>query len=272
MEHEVIFDRIRKEFCMLFSFKPHGEALEVITPLCTITDKFVSVFVLKRGNDLIVTDGGWIADNIYDQPEYEKDDKATIDLISNQYKEHFQVTISHAADRHDHYYKKTQKIELLSACVFDVASYVQAAVNTQSVAYREQKEKHQRDRFTGDANKFLRNTYRSAFKSRYKLTESVMLDAVIEIGDKIHLFEYISGSNKGYFDDDVRKATVNFQLSQSIGKNMQIGNRIALVNDQSTGYAFGYDSILIEHLEKFTTRACMKRTEIGILTSIIKPE
>ena len=138
MNHKQTYEAIKKDFCHLFQFKAHGDTLELITPLVTITDKFVSVFVTQRGDKLIITDGGWIHQNIYDNPT-ESDDREIILIALEQYKEyyHIQQTIGNG---HKMYFRSIIKSELLSAAVFDVANFIVGVVNSYSLDYREKKE------------------------------------------------------------------------------------------------------------------------------------
>ena len=60
-----IFTDVRDSFSTLWQFKERGTALEVITPYATTSAKFVSVFISKQGEEFIVSDGGWIEEQVY---------------------------------------------------------------------------------------------------------------------------------------------------------------------------------------------------------------
>ena len=61
-----LFERIKKAYDSLWRVRVLGESLEIVTPMVTANDFFVTVFVTKRGGEYIVTDGGWISSGNYD--------------------------------------------------------------------------------------------------------------------------------------------------------------------------------------------------------------
>ena len=62
---EDIFDIIKETFNSLWSVKKYGKTIEIVTPLFTTNDCFVSVFLTEREGYYIITDGGWISENYY---------------------------------------------------------------------------------------------------------------------------------------------------------------------------------------------------------------
>ena len=64
-----LFNDIIKAFSSLWSFKKRGNSIEIVTPVSTTNDVFVSVFLTMRGDEYIVTDGGWIDAGVYDIDE-----------------------------------------------------------------------------------------------------------------------------------------------------------------------------------------------------------
>lgn len=62
---EDIFDIIKETFNSLWSVKKYGKTIEIVTPLFTTNDCFVSIFVTERNGRYIVTDGCGISDSYY---------------------------------------------------------------------------------------------------------------------------------------------------------------------------------------------------------------
>ena len=56
-------------YSSLWSFKKRGNSIEIVTPVSTTNDVFVSVFLTMRGDEYVVTDGGWIDAGVYDIDE-----------------------------------------------------------------------------------------------------------------------------------------------------------------------------------------------------------
>lgn len=65
---ELIQDIINT-FSALWQVKCVGESYEIITPVPTSNDMFVSVFLTFRGDEYIMTDAGWLDSGVYDIDE-----------------------------------------------------------------------------------------------------------------------------------------------------------------------------------------------------------
>ena len=268
MEHNAIFDIIKKEFCSLFAFKSHGETLEVITPLATLTDKFISVFITHRGNDIIITDGGWITDNIYDC-SFVEDEKDILDNLSKQFLSYFNILTTTVSGRGLFYYKKTNKIEMIPACVFDMANFILSVVNANSLEYKSQTDKLERDKFRKETNDYLKSIYNGQFTSNKEISRGLKFNGVIRKRQKLHLLEYVTGSTPRYIDQEIRRAMVNFQIVNDLPIISQVESRIAIFNDKSVGFQKGLPPILVEYLHKYTSREYITRSSIDIIREII---
>lgn len=268
MNHSNTYETIKKDFCHLFYFKSHGNTLEVITPLVTLTDKFVSIFVTQRGNNLIITDGGWINQEVYGHTTYH-DDKEIVWLAINQYKAYYNINQTNG-NGHTFYFRSVDRVELLSAAVFDLANFIVGVVNSFTLEYKEKKEIEERDRFKSETNDFFKEHYNERFDTNKEIINGVKYNGVLSIANKLHLFEYVTGSSNRYFEQDLRKAIINFQLIEENPVMEYVGNRIAIFNDQSLGYQNGIPPILVEHLEKSTSHI-LTRTNRDKVFSIISP-
>jgi hypothetical protein len=124
MDYLGIYDAIKKDFGDLFSFKRHDEDLfEINTPLSTLTDKFVSVFIIKRGAEFIVTDCGWLLQSQYEikNPILPENCAALMSYYGVKQNES------------QFFYKKTDDISLLSSIIFDIAHFILNMVNLHSL-------------------------------------------------------------------------------------------------------------------------------------------
>ena len=63
---EDLFNSIKNSYNLLWHVKVLGESLEIVTPTVTTNNAFVSVYVTKRGDNYVVTDGGWISAGYYE--------------------------------------------------------------------------------------------------------------------------------------------------------------------------------------------------------------
>ncbi len=267
--HKETYETIKKDFCHLFQFKTHGDTLELITPLVTLTDKFVSVFVTQRSNKLIITDGGWINQNIYEYA-VKLDDIDILSVILSQYKEYYNIQQT-IGNGHNMYFKSVTKSELLSAAVFDLANFIVGIVNSYALDYRDKKEKEDRDKFRTETNDFFKEHYRENFRSNFEVSRGIKFNGVLTINQRLHLFEYVTGSTPHYFEQDLRSAIVDFQLIEVAPTIQVVDNRIAIFNDLSIGYKHGCPPILVQHLDKYTTHEHLLRSKREDVLSIISP-
>ena len=60
-----IFKEITDAFGALWKCRPVGDSLEITTPFPTSTSMYVTVFLTKRDDAWIVSDGGWVCNEIY---------------------------------------------------------------------------------------------------------------------------------------------------------------------------------------------------------------
>jgi hypothetical protein len=268
-DHKQTYDTIKKDFCHLFQFKTHGDTLELITPLVTLTDKFVSVFVTQRGEKLIITDGGWINQNIYEYA-LKTDDIDIVSVIISQYKDYYNIQRT-VGGGYDMYYKSVTKSELLSAAVFDIANFIVGVVNSYTLDYRDKKDKEERDRFRTETNDFFKEHYRENFKSNFEVERGIRFNGVLTINQRLHLFEYVTGSTSHYFEQDLRSAIVDFRLIEDTPIIPYVENRIAIFNDLSAGYKNGCPPILVNLLDKYTNNEHILRSKREQIFSIISP-
>ena len=71
---EDIFNIIIHAFNALWNIKHYKNTIEIITPSFTTNDCFISVFITERNGRFIITDGGWISENYYNN-SFDNDDE-----------------------------------------------------------------------------------------------------------------------------------------------------------------------------------------------------
>lgn len=122
-----IIKDITNAFGSLWKCRPRGASIEIITPFPTSTDMYVSVFLTKRDDAWIVTDGGFIDKGTYGL-ELPSDDR----VFSRAFEFFFsgmeiKTVRSRAGDQV--YYKNTSERALVPNIVFDVAQFVSQTVS-----------------------------------------------------------------------------------------------------------------------------------------------
>jgi len=236
LECDPVIGLIKKDFGTLWQCRSRGTSIEIVTPISTATQKFVSVFITKRAGSFIVTDGGWlINEDHYDLDEVE--DNASFDAIVEHFSKCFKIALT-KSDAGTFFYKRVANESLLSNAVYDVAHFISSVVNSLSVPTQE--EVQHREIFRNDANTFLTKAYPNASFSQHPLDDykTALFHAVIPYPSMMSLVAYVTGSRGSYFVNQFQRAVVNFELAaqSNLSRNGMIKGRVAFINNQATGY------------------------------------
>lgn len=238
---EEFFHRIRQDYGQLWDFKLRGRTLEIITPHSTTTDKFVSVFLVAQGDDYVVSDGGFLSHGDY--VESDMGESACYTRMFEHLEEHYAIKQVMDTVGTVIYYKKTHEASRVSSLVLDVASFVVGVVNASQVPFIPATETAVRRRFIGQANQYMREVFaRRDVKFNSPINDDVKTrySAVLRHRTKVSLVNYVTGSDDYYFANSISKANMGFELLEGTAVNSLVRHRIALVDDQSTGFQAGH--------------------------------
>ena len=240
----MLLDDIHKEiinsFGSLWKFKERGDSLEIITPYATTNDKFISVFLTKQGKDYIVSDGGWIHTEVYENVS--ENEAVCFQKIHYHYLDSYDIQTTADKSKVKFYYKKTNSPIAIPSLVFDLANFVSAIVSASFVSFEDAKEKEERENFRRKANSYLLSVVgKQIMKLNKPLDEShktnVKFNAIITGSkNRVTLVNYVTGSLPNYFINSICKASVNFEIADKSKYKPHISNRIALLNNKADGY------------------------------------
>ncbi|MBA4849409.1 hypothetical protein [Emticicia sp. BO119] len=235
-----IFQMVKTDFSNLTDFRLRGSTIEIMTCVSTITNHYVSVFVSQQDNAYVVSDGGWLAKEYYENSvSYE--DEMIVQKLELQYRKYFGVETTLHEGLVRYYYKTTGKIELVSALVYDVSNYIAAVVNSHSISYNEGREQSQRQRFNHDVNSFLWDKYSEHLTFNDSLTNchpelnSIKFNAIIRHHTDTYLIMYVSGYSRQNFNKDASEAYTHFQMVEKYSQGAEF-IKIAIINTNANGY------------------------------------
>lgn len=262
MDNRIVIEQIKKSFCNLTSFKERENALEIITAFSTINNKFVSVFITITNQKIVITDSGWIDQNYYDTPYFEE----SVDLIRRiiaSYSLNYKVKSTLDKSGIEYYYKICNKIEEIPSVVFDLANFIVGTVNSFCIQYKDEKEEKERETFRSDANSFLKVNYNEEVKLRHFLDDfkNIKFNAIVTKKSKLNLITYVTGSTPNYFENDLRKSIVNFEIALKSKYEHLIDEKITILNDKSEGYSPEKSSSIFQLLNEKTTKEPIKWSE-----------
>jgi hypothetical protein len=244
---DAIFNHIVQSYNSLWKCRTHGNSLEVITPSSTTNDTFVSVFITKKGDEYIVADGGWINSEYYgtdisiNSPCY--------DRLFAYYYNFYQIKETQGKGT-TIYYKKTTDKKLIPNLVYDLSGFISSVVSASFIGFVDEKEVEVEKRFRKQANDYLTSIveknsvkFNSGIDERFK---NVKFGAVITKNNRLHLINYITGSNEYYFYINISKTNFNFEIIENSLYAGNIASKIAIINDSAPGYKPEKQSIYID--------------------------
>lgn len=228
---EKIINDIIQAFSSLWKIRKRGDSWEIITPVSTSNDGFVSVFLTVRGDEYIVTDGGWVDSGVYDIDDISG---MTYKKILNYYIEtyHIKTVKGHNVD---YYYKKVSNPIYIPNLVFDVSAFIGGLVSTSCAEIAQTTDKSY-NIFTKKAHTYLRTFIpNECFLSKKEIKEAfptLSFGAAIKSCNGVALLNFATGSSDNYYINSLCKSQTSFQIAKKLDINCKIANRILLIDDQ----------------------------------------
>lgn len=270
MEIENIKSLVKSSFCNLTGFKVRGNSLEVLTAFSTINNRFVSIFITITKGKIIVTDNGWIDQNYYDCI-VDNVDNFYVDRIVHSFRDSYKVKVVEDTTGVQFNYKLCEHIGQIPSAVFDLANFVVGVVNAHCIKLRDETEDKEKETFRQDANTFLKGNYFENVMLRKGLDDykNIKFSAVINKGLNLYLVSYVTGSSQYYFENDLRRSIVNFEISERSLLKHNIKERLVLINDLASGYSTNRSHSIYQLLDEKISREPIKWSEKERLLEIV---
>lgn len=225
---EEIYELVKTAYQSLWKIKKHGNTIELITPMVTTNDMFISVFVTRRGDDYVVTDGGWLMAGVY-ECELNLQGKVYSRVFDYYYKSFGVLETSHR--QRIFYYKKITRIELLPNLVFDMSNFISSVVSSACIQYSADKVDKT---FKRKARLFLERTFEEgSFEYDKSINEEfgIRFNAISHFDGQLQLFNFVSGSSSNYYANALCRSMTNFEMISSLREKLRINKTITLVDD-----------------------------------------
>lgn len=265
-----IIEYIIRSYNALWNIKKHGNTWEVITPVATTNNIFVSVFLTKRGDEYIVTDGGWI-----DSGMYECDisfDDIYYSKLFYYYLEDYEIQHLEAKG-YIYYYKKIADIRLIPNLVYDLSNFINAVISASFISFEEKKEKERIGRFKRNANDYIRRLVNGKnLKTNCFIHESVSMlrfNAVIFKKEKMTLINYVTGSNETNFILSLGRSNLSYDTIENNAINERIISKVTLIDDTTKIYQSPKVHPLLDTVEAKVGRLCMTWSQKKALEKLI---
>jgi hypothetical protein len=272
MDQEIIYKHIKGAFCNLIDFKARGQSIEIITPFSTINNKFISIFITQREGKYIISDGGWVDQDVYGEVK-DIDSEDILLRIQDEFISSYRVKTTVNNTGHLVFFKSTDDMKELASFAFDLATFLSAIINSRCIKFTNEKEIKEREKFRSEANSFLKNMYGDSVLFRKHLDDikNIRFSAIIQKSSSIYIVNYVTGSSSVYFANELRKCIVNFEIASTSIMNNYIAEKIALVNNEAKGFEPEKSGPILNLLRERSTKNYISWTERTELFKIIQP-
>lgn len=242
-----LYHIIKDTFCGMWKYKDRGNTIEILTPFSTITSKFISVFITVRGENIIVTDGGWLEEGEYGDVVDDAEDSYM--SLYTHFRKYHEVKQALNNGGGVIYFKSCKRNELVPNVVNDMANFIVSVVNGSQIHFAQEEEKEEKITFRRQANSFLSDIFTDDEVSKHAKLEfnytfglddrNIKFNAGVERRSSVKLIKYVTGHEYSYFSRSISKATVDFQIAERIDKSLMrntISQKIAVVDNSANGF------------------------------------
>lgn len=230
MEH--IFENIVRSFQSLWKMKNYGNTIEIITPQATMNDNFVSVFITRRGDEYVVTDGGWIEAGMYDcEPDHLN---MIYQRIFTYYVKKMGISNTEAKGR-TYYYKKITDERYIPNLVFDMSHFVASVISAVTYPLIPEKETNT---FKRRVRAYLNKEFgEENMEYDRPLTPEVTVkfSAIKREGDGAKLINIVSGASSSVYANALCRSNSNFQYIASKHEKLGVKKTVTLLDDGKKG-------------------------------------
>lgn len=254
--NEIINDIIQS-FNSLWKIKYHGKTIEVITPMSTINNSFVSVFISNKDDHYIVSDGGWISNETYDTIAYNPNEKNF--EANNRLFEFYleQYDIRQTIKPRILYYKVTNNAKFIPNLVYDLSNFISIVISSSFISFEDKIERDNKRRFSTEASNYLKSIVsknkvktNASVDPENKELNSIKFNAIVHSNTKMIPVSYITGSKDLYFKNAIGVANTQFQTIQDYSIKDFILRNVAIIDDTADGYNKYKNSAFLHTLSK----------------------
>lgn len=234
---DMIIPMLKSEFGDLWSCRPcsGGRVVHVQTPFSTPTDKFVSVYIEKRSDEWIISDGGYLVDedNSYSFNQFNDPEKtqSVLNFLADEY----DILETKGAGR-IYYYMKTTDERLIASRVSDVSAFIASAVSALHCSDIFASTKERAPLFHTQANSYFRvhipnletNVLYSGIKHRYPARKTLP-------NFKHVVLSYVTGTTKANFDKALSQSIVYTELLWKTHRT-SVHSTVTFLDNEAGGY------------------------------------
>lgn len=266
-----IVNYIIHSYNALWKVKKHGNTIEVVTPISTTNNIFVSVFLTKRGEEYVVTDGGWIDSGVYECEVGFEDEYYS--RLFHYYIEDYEIRYLEAKG-HIYYYKKVTDARFIPNLVYDLSSFINAVVSASFITFEERKGKEHAGKFKREATSYIKSLVNEKnLKTNCYIHESISMirfNAVVFKRSRMSLINYITGANDTTFILSLGRSNLGYDTVETNSINNFVDNKITLFDDTTKIHQSSKVYPLLKTVGSKAERLCLpwgKKSDLAELIS-----
>lgn len=240
-----ILSQIKTAFNALWTCEPIDDStIRVTVPYASINNKYVVLFIKEqkpknRPVELVVTDGGSLHELLV-SGDLGTPQKSVFDAIVDEYVGSYEIEAKENGAG-VMYFKKTEVMELLPNCVFEMADFARSYLSAIQIGCATSEESEPdlvKDVFIRNAKKYLKSNYKKKNQLQFEQVigpegRKKKVSAIIYSEQKLNPVQFLSGSKFFYYKSNINNAHEDYKL---LGDFDLIGKRLALYDDISPIY------------------------------------
>lgn len=266
-----IVDYIIESYNSLWKIKRHGNTMEIITPIATTNNVFVSVFLTRRGEDFVVTDGGWIDSGVYGCEAGIED--AYYQKLFQYYMDDYEIKCLEAKG-YLYYYKKVSDPRLVPNIAYDLSTFINAVVSASFIPFEQKKEHERVCRFRRNANSYMKELVEDRFlKTNCSIHENfghIKFSAVVTRNNRLTLVNYVTGSNESYYVMSLGRSNLNFDAIEKHPINSLVKRKITLMDDTTRIFSSPRIAPYLGVVSEKEGRSCLKWEDRESLKALVE--
>ena len=265
-----IIDYIIRSYNALWKVKKYGNTIEIVTPISTTNNMFVSVFLTKRGDEYVITDGGWIDSGMYECEVGLED--IYYSRLFQYYLEDYDIQCLDAKG-YIYYYKKVADARFVPNVVYDLSNFINAVVSASFITFEERKEKEHTGKFKREATSYIKSLVEEKnIKTNFYIHESISMirfNAVVYKRNRMNLINYITGANDITFILSLGRSNLGYDTVDNNTMNSFVDNKITLFDDTTKIHQSSKVRPLLETVGAKAGRLCLPWRERDSLKDLV---
>lgn len=215
--------------------------IRIHTPYASINNKYITLYVKQDNGNFIVSDGGYLYENFL-SGDLGTPNIKIFETIVESYVKEFEIELKEALPT-KFYYKKTDKLDYLPNCVFEMADFAKnflSAIYIGSDRKIQDEADFEEKKFYKIAKDYISETFTEESQYKLKYNEKIgfdgrkkMVSLVVAKMSTLNCVQFLSGGKPYNYMSRINNAKSDFEL---LSDYTPIKSKFALYDDRIEVY------------------------------------